>query len=468
MKKSLAEIQQKFSTMGLGALPQQAVAKALYTAGYMPTITSESGMRATPENAIRYLQRIMQVDYDLRAKILDIRYMDQTDPRVKKIHARMARTAVKSGLLLKTNSTNKRLTRAWHDFERRLMLHRREKLESDARGLSMEGNLPMQWVLTPDSRVIRGVRMPTETLVPRVTEAGTFIDPARAYDQHNLYEGRVIASFALWQLSLARLTPDNFDDMGSMGRPYLDASRAVWQKLSMTEEDLVIRRKTRAPARRVHVLKNVDTETYETYKAARKADTYDMETDYVIKGDGDVKPVQGDASLDQIADVEYLLDTFFTGSPAPKGLFGYPKDLSRDILEDLKRDFFDEIDSLQDIQSFVYELGFRLDLLLQGINPDSYDFSIVFKERKTETPNQAFDRALKAQALGMSRETQIEIAGMDPAAERQRLEDELDGRNPYPNPYSDEPPARAPSVSITPGNQRKGESATDITTRSKA
>lgn len=465
MKKSLAEIQNKYTSLGLGPLPQEAVAKALYTAGYMPTITSETGYRATPERMINYLQRRMQVDYELRAKILDIRYMDQADPRVKKIHARMARTAVKGGLILRTKSTNKKLSNAWKDYERRLLLNRREKLESDARGLAMEGNLPMQWVLTPDLRVMRGVRMPSETIVPNVTPAGIFRDPARAYDQHNLHEGRVIASFALWQLSLVRLSPDNFDDLGCMGRPYLDASRAVWQKLAMTEEDLVIRRKTRAAARRVHVLENVDKETYEAYKAERKADTYDIETDFVIKGRGSVTPVQGDASLDQIADVEYLLDTFFTGSPAPKGIFGYVGDLSRDVLEDLKRDYYDEIDSLQDVQSFVYDLGFRLDLLLQGINPDNYDFAVLFKERKTETANQAFDRALKAQALGMSQETQFEIAGVDPAAEFERIQEELDNRDPYPPVDPNKPPARPPSVSVTPGNGRKGESATTISTR---
>ncbi len=52
-------------------------------------------------------------------------------------------------------------------------------------------------------------------------------------------------------------------------------------------------------------------------------------TDYYLNKKGAVSPVQGDANLDQIADVAHLLDTFFSGSPAPKGLFGYVGDLSR-------------------------------------------------------------------------------------------------------------------------------------------
>uniref|UniRef100_UPI003F585844 hypothetical protein n=1 Tax=Vibrio cholerae TaxID=666 RepID=UPI003F585844 len=47
-----------------------------------------------------------------------------------------------------------------------------------------------------------------------------------------------LCTFPLWQLTVSRLDPDNFDDMGCMGRPYLDAARTIWQKLIMTEEDL--------------------------------------------------------------------------------------------------------------------------------------------------------------------------------------------------------------------------------------
>lgn len=432
--------------------------------GEEPRPNTEQGWRSTPEKALEYLYRMMWVDSELRATILDIRRMHRLDPRVKKVHKRTAAAAIKGGLRLKTGKTgNTRLTRAWQDFERRLRLNRREKLESDARGMMMEGNLPMQWVLGADRRVVAAIRMPSETILPKVGANGTFLDPMTAYEQYDVATGSRLAVFPLWQLSLGRLTPDNYDDQGCMGRPYLDASRSVWQKLAMTEEDLVLRRRMRAPLRLAHVLEGATPEEMDAYRAEVEQDqAHGITTDYYMNRKGSVTPVQGDTNLEQIADVVHLLDTFFAGAPAPKGLFGYTKDLARDILEDLKRDFFDEIDSLQDTLSYVYQLGFELDLLLKGINPMDAGFEVVFAERRTETPNQAADRALKYQAIGLSGQTVMETAGVDPAIEMERLDHESRDRDPYPEPHRIGPSAGAPRVSITPGNARKGESATDI------
>lgn len=430
--------------------------------GEVPGPSTEIGFRPTPENRIKYLYRLMWADPDLRRRILDIRDMDVRDGRVKKVHRRTAAECIKGGLRLRTDTANKRLQRAWRDFERRLRLDRREKLESDARGLMMEGNVAMQWVLGPPGRVVQGVRMPAETILPVVGPNGMFLDPGRAYKQFDLATGVEVASFALWQMSLVRLNPDNYDDFGALGRPYLDASREIWRKLMMTEEDLVIRRRERAPMRTAHTLEGATPEELEAYRATVEDDQKEITTNYYLNRKGAVTAVQGDANLDQIADVSHLLDTFFAGSPAPKGLFGYSGDLSRDILEDLKRDFYEEIDSMQDLLAYVYRLGFELDLLLQGVNPESYDFDVAFAERKTETANQAADRALKLQAMGASQQTVLETAGLDADIEVGRLTDQAKNGDPYPDPDDISSDGGAPRVSITPGNRPKGESGTSI------
>lgn len=437
-------------------------------AGGSPPRTSERGSRATPESSMKYLYRQMWVDPDRRAAVLDIRTMDREDPRVKKIHSRTARAAVKGGLRLKTSSDNRELIAAWRAFERRLQLKRHEKLESHMRGMMIEGNLALQWILGPDRNVVNCVRMPSETLLPNVDRNGRFVDAARAYTQHDLTTGQELATFGLWELSLNRLDPDNWDDAGSFGRPYLDAMRATWLKLRMTEEDLVIRRRERAPLRTAHVLEGANVEELLDYKARIEDDQKEITTNYYLNKKGGVQAVQGDANLNEIEDIVHLLDTFFSGSPAAKGMFGYNAGLNRDILEDLKAEFFDELDALQDTAAAAYEYGFRLELLLKGIDPDLYEFSVGYAERRTETPNQAADRALKLQALGASRQTVWETAQIDPAKELAQRTAEANSADPYPDTDSDvgaddAPSQPRPRVSITPGNRGKGESATSIT-----
>ena len=430
--------------------------------GESPPRTTEAGFRTTPEQQLELMYLRMEPSFVLRNTINEIREMDQRDPRVKKIHERTARAACKGGLMLKVSPQAETVKRLWDNYHRRLELLRREKLESDMRGALMEGNLPIQWVIDLDSsRVIRGVRMPTETIKPLVGANGQFEDPAAAYQQWDWLGGKAIAKFPLWQLNLVRIRPDNYDNWGSFGRPYLDATRTVWRQLVMTERDLVVRRHTRAPQRQVHVLEGATDAELQTYEQNHRSKQGLVTTDYYLNRKGGVTGIAGDAELDQIADVSYLLDTFFSGAPAPKALFGYLGDTARDVLADLKQDYFDELDALQDNVSFIYELGFRLELLLHGINPDAEDFSVQFAERKTDTPNQRADLALKHQALGVPRPMVWSAAGLDPSEVQKHIDAAGENYDPYPGAAGGAGRPQ-PRVSITPGNRPKGESATSV------
>src|SRR3546814_8414995 len=71
--------------------------------------------------------------------------------------------------------------------------------------------------------------------------------------------------------------------------------------------------------------------------------------------------------------------------------------------------------------SYVYELGFRMELLMKGINPDAVDFDVNFAERRTDSPNQRADLALKYQALGVPPNMVYETAGLNPAQVREQI-----------------------------------------------
>lgn len=430
--------------------------------------SSEIGKRTTPENEVKYLHRAMWVDPDLRQAILDMRKMDREDGRVKRIHGKTAMDTIRGGLVLTVSGKSKTIAKEWESFERRLQLCNVQKLKSDARLLLMQGNLPLQWVFDQAMNVSEAVAMPAETIVADVVATGRFKDPAKAYYQLDVMTGSKIAEFALYRLTLARLDPDSFDDMGAMGRPFLDASRTCWKKLTMTEEDLVIRRRARAHLRLSHILEGAKEPELDKYRARVEKDRFEITTDYFATKKGGVTAIQGDTTLGEIKDVVHLLETFFAGSPLPKALLGYTEGLNRDILEDLKRTYYDEVDVIQDTLAGLYEMGWRIHLLFRGINPDAEDYELKFAQRRTETPQQTTDRALKLQVLGIPAGMVWEELGYDPSYVKKRREDEGLSADPYPDPGADIPPGVPPArsgVKVTPGNGRKGESATDVTVR---
>lgn len=428
--------------------------------------TREEGARVASDEALRRFYRQFAISTELRDKILILREMEARDGRVKSIHGRICRDVVRGGLVMQFNDGGSdTLRRQWLEFERRLHLDRVQKLRSDARGLVAEGNLPLQMVLDDTGRrVAAAVRMPAETIVPMTDATGRFTDPTRAYEQRDVMTGQVLARFAAWQLQMARFDPLSYDDMGCMGRPFLDATCETWRKLRMTEEDMVIRRRFRAPLRMVHVLEGAGEPEMETYRKTVEGEKGEIKTDYYMNRKGSVSAVQGDAHLDEIGDVVHLLDTFFAGTPAPKGLFGYVGDLSRDILQDLKQDYYDEIDHLQDSLAFEYEWCFRIHLLLQGIVAGPEEFSLRFTERRTETPNQVADLALKLSALGLPPPLVWAEMGYDP----KQVLDAVEAWGKRSDPYPVGTPPAAPGgvapnrVSITPGNAPRGASATSI------
>lgn len=420
------------------------------------TKTTEKGRRSSAESQLNAVYRKLSVDYALRALISDIRHMDRSDGRVKRIHNRVARDVTRGGLVLVQPDPDERIEREWKAFVKRLQLDNAQKLKSDARGLLMEGNLPYQWVLNERADVIAGIRMPAETISPNVGDNGRFVDVKAAYSQMDANGSCEIAQFPLWQLTLARLDPDNYDDLFCMGRPFLDANRVVWRKLGMTDTDLVVRRHHRAPLRLSHTLEGATKPELDAYIDRTESNKDLITTDFYQNIKGGVVALQGDATLGDIQDVIYLLDTFFAGTPLPKGLMGYTDGMARDILEDLKRDYYDEVDQMQEIQAWVYAQGFHLHLLLKGINPSADDFEIRFRERRTESKTQTTDRALKLSAMGLPKSMVWEELGFNAVDVEARRVSDAKNYNPYPEPNI------TPKISITPGNGGKGDSSTDI------
>ncbi len=425
----------------------------------------EKGDRLASDVALERVYNQMWIDTRRREAILQVRKMDTKDGRVKKIHGKLAGDTIRGGLVFQARelASAEVLKREWEVFKGRLQLDTKAKLKSDCRGFIMEGNLPLQLVLNDVREVVAAIRMPSDTIVPITDMGGRFKNPAAAYEQRDVMTNQVLASWPAWQLAMTRLDPDNYDDMGSMGRPFLDACALSWQKLMMTEEDLVIRRRMRAPLRLSHVLEGADDAALTKYRKEAENEKGEITTDFYSNRKGGVTSVQGDAGMSEMADVVHLLDTFFAGAPAPKALFGYTTGLSRDILEDLKRDYYEEVEGVQDSMVSGYEIAFRIHLLFKGIDPGTDEFKLRYATRRTETPNQIADLALKYISAGLPYDMVYADMGLDPDYVRQKQEEQAKRNDPYPGAADKVDEQGKPvKVSVTPGNAPKGESATSI------
>ncbi len=420
--------------------------------------TSYSGRTVNYENQAKRIYDSLSVDPDTRTAIAQIRLMDRTDPRVKRINKRMAADIVRGGIKIEfEGEEDNRIRTQWQSYSNTIGLKNAQRLHSHAKLLVKEGNLPLQWVYD-DANLVACYAMPADSIIPNVLENGQFKNSAQAYFQKNELTGAIEVEFPLYKLSLARLDPDNFDDKGCMGRPYLDSARKHIKMMDMMENDIVVRRRSRAPLKLLHTLKGASEQELEEYERKNKHRSTDIAADFYSASDASIQALQGDANLDQMQDVFHILNTLFSCAPGPKGLFGYEDGLNRDILEDLKIHYYEEIDTCQDILASAYQEGFFWHLAMQGINPNAYNYTVKFAERRTETPNKRADRALKIQALGASERTTFEVAGLDPDREKSRRKKEAQSRD-YPKPSLE---GGAPRVSVTPGNAKKSESATSI------
>jgi hypothetical protein len=447
--------------------------KAAWAAAMAPVQqkTTERGRPYDGNTFARSPYLAFQVDHEVAVVLDDVHRMDKEDGRVKELHNKIARDVTRGGIDFQTTekALPPKIKEEAKGFLRRCKFDR-VKLKAHARYLVAEGELFLQWIVDEKLNVVAGRRLPPGSMRPNVDENGRFRDLSRAYIQLDPMTNREIAAFALWQIKHISLD-GNPDDPGSRGRAWLDASRVTHKKLTMTEEDLVIRRRMRAPRRNLHVLEGATSEELEAYKLRNKdviENPLQVTSDYFSNKKGAVQPIEGDANLDQIGDVKALKADFFAGTGVPPPFFGYVDEINRDVYEDMLAAYYEILEEIQEILADGYEEGFRLQLLLRGINADGYRWDLKFAGRKVESQNQLSDRMLKHRDLGIPKAMIWGQLGYDVDQVKQTREEEADEDDPYYERYEEEGGANGngngtgKKTTIVQGNRRNKESATSI------
>jgi SPP1 gp7 family putative phage head morphogenesis protein len=364
--------------------------------------------------------------------IRDVRKLVKEETRFKMTNMRLAADATKGGFKILVQGSQaykqhmRRLGRSINtrvpganraqqiidDFLRRTKLQ--AKAESHARALTTDGDLFLNPVVDLGAGLILDIRRaPALTVKRNSDEYGEFPDVERAFSQidpktqiHTLLEvgppkvSRI--DFALYQMNHTRWLEDETE---LYGRSHYASARSTYHVLKKMEWAAAIRREYRSVMKYNHKLPD-NTQPAQVEEYMRKNRLIDdkgrptrnahLLTDFV--GTVDVKAVDGDGKLGEMDDIKYFDDLLWVDLGVPKALLTSGKDVNRDVLKVQYPSYLKLLDSITDKLEYGdsgafsgYRALVDLQLLLQGINPDSIVYDIVWSRKVAETANERME-----------------------------------------------------------------------------
>jgi len=408
------------------------------TQKFVDLLPDRGGKASTEDNSLViktsptiWEYEMFRLEWDRRTMLREIDLMMRSDTRIKRANKVLAATTVRRGITVTvTSETSDDMASRAQEVINELMrdCQINAKLPSWARILPKEGDLFLNPIVDLKERKIKNIkRLPAITMQRNDDMTGNFPDVNKAFQQIDPISLQVLGEFPLWAINHIRYDHEEGDRYGQS--QYL-ACRGYWRKLNMTEEDLVVRRRTRAPQRRLHSIGTKDnpqnwTEV-EKYKDTNKLTpkTAQITTDYYSNGLTDIKTLDGDAHLDEIDDVRHLQEVYMIGTAVPLHILGFGQNVNRDIVEDQRSQFKEDTQELRGLlengDSSPYSgLRFIFDfaLSLQGINPLLVDYNVRWFDDDNETANDRVERVVKLRATQpdplLSRKTALTVISKD-------------------------------------------------------
>lgn len=383
---------------------------------FVKQLPDEGGKASTSDDALViktsptvWEYEMFRLEWDRRSILRDIELMLKSDPRIKRANHVFASTAVRKGITVTVtsqvdSSTADKAQKVINKLMRDCQIN--AKLLSWARILLKDGDLFLNLVVDLNERSIKNIkRLPAITMQRNDDMTGNFPDINKAFRQIDPISLQTISEFPLWSINHIRYDHEEGDRYGTS--QYLTC-RGYWKKLNMTEEDLVVRRRTRAPARRLHNVGNKDNpgdwNEVEKYKSENQLDPRKAQitTDYYGNGLVDIKDLSGDADLDKIKDIEHIQEVYMLGTGVPLHILGFGQGVNRDVVGDQLKQFKEDTQELQSLLEYGDSSPysglrpiFDFALALAGINPEFVDYNVEWFESDNETANDRVDRVTK-------------------------------------------------------------------------
>ncbi|WP_088187550.1 minor capsid protein [Desulfosporosinus sp. FKA] len=360
---------------------------------------------------------IFVLEWERRTLLRDLELLVKRDSRLDRANYVMANAATRGGITVTVGgSRTTKIQKKAQEIIDKLMKDTKlnAHLPAWARTVLRDGDIFLNVIpaMNPDgmsAHITRIKNLPAISMERLDDMTDSFPDLKRAFLQIDPITRQEIQAFPLWSVNHIRW---KYEPGERYGRSQYYSGRPMWKKLQMTEEDMVVRRRTRAVQRRVHVVGDkdnpgTDTELKKYIKDNRLDDPKNsrITADYFINGLGDVRNLEGDAHLDHIKDVEYLLENAMIGTGVPLHILGFGRNVNRDVVEDQKRTYKEDVKGIQDLLengdpgtfSGIRAI-FNMALALGGINPEEVSINIGWAQLDELTFGEATDTVLKLRA----------------------------------------------------------------------
>lgn len=402
----MANLLTKLFDMFVNILPENATR----TAKDDPGLTIKTSPMLWP-------YEIFVLEWERRTLLRDLELLVKRDSRLDRANYVMANAATRGGITVTVGgSRNSKIQKAAQGILDKLLKDTKlnAHLPAWARTALRDGDIFLNIIpeINPDgttAHITRIKNLPAISMERLDDMTDSFPDLKRAFLQIDPITRQEIQGFPLWSVNHIRW---KYEPGERYGRSQYYSGRPMWKKLQMTEEDMVVRRRTRAVQRRVHIVGNKDNpgndiELKKYIKDNRLDDPKNsrITADYFINGLGDVRNLEGDAHLDHIKDVEYLLENAMIGTGVPLHILGFGRNVNRDVVEDQKRTYKEDVKGIQDLLEHGdpgtfsgIRAIFNMALALGGLNPEDVNINIGWAQLDEMTFGEATDTVLKLRA----------------------------------------------------------------------
>lgn len=349
-----------------------------------PTTADPSPERPSQNHSPNLIARYT-VENDRTSRVRESRKIYEEDGRFEEIVNTLARDITKGRFQVEVDDEG--AAQVAEDMRNRLALD--DRLDDWSRLTFRDGDSFIEAGVTKDRLLVDATRKPTLHMRRNSNAMDRFDDPARAFwyadSTMQLQPDAKTIWFAEWQIIHARWMHDEGDRYGT---PLMNSGRKTYKKIDQGELNVAIRRHLRSGKRYHHYIKG-DATDIETYKEQNKQalSQPNAQADFFSNQEGGIKTVDGDNTVGDINDIIHFIETWWIGSPVPRGLLGYGRDLNRDVLKSQKEQYDETLESVKKwLADQLIKPFLELQWLLAGYVPELLNYKITFPSKKIVTP----------------------------------------------------------------------------------